>query len=112
MTPPEATAPSPEAREPVTGGVRALAASDRPRERLLREGAEALSDADLLAVILRSGLPGRNVMDLCRDVLVRYGSLTALVAAPPPDLPQATAAFLGELVVNGLLTGQEDVDER
>lgn len=39
-------------------------------------------------------------------------SLTALVAAPPPDLPQATAAFLGELVVNGLLTGQEDVDER
>ena len=43
--------------------------SERPRERLLAQGAGSLSDAELLAVILRTGLPGKSAVDLGRDLL-------------------------------------------
>jgi len=54
---------------------------DRPREKLLARGSEALSDAELLAIFLRVGLPGRSAVDLARDVLGHFGSLTRLFAA-------------------------------
>lgn len=54
---------------------------ERPRERLLAKGAAALSDAELLAIFLRIGLPGKSAVDLARDLLLRFGSLTALFAA-------------------------------
>ena len=43
--------------------------AERPRERLLAEGAEALSDAELLAVLLRTGLPGKSAVDLGRELV-------------------------------------------
>jgi DNA repair protein RadC len=54
---------------------------DRPREKLLRKGAEALSDAELVAILLRTGAQGRSAVALARDTLTRFGSLSGLLAA-------------------------------
>lgn len=54
---------------------------ERPRERLLAQGACALSDAELLAVILRTGLPGKSAVDLGRDLLARFKGVAGLFAA-------------------------------
>ncbi|HEB93915.1 MAG TPA: JAB domain-containing protein [Gammaproteobacteria bacterium] len=54
---------------------------ERPREKLLKRGAEALSDAELLAIFLRTGVPGKTAVDLARDLLTRFGSLRALLDA-------------------------------
>ena len=56
-------------------------AAERPREKLLLQGAAALSDAELLAIFLRTGLPGRSAVDLARDLLHGFGSLRALLQA-------------------------------
>jgi DNA repair protein RadC len=47
---------------------------ERPRERLLAKGADALSDAELLAIFLRTGIRGKSAVDLVRDLLTRSGS--------------------------------------
>ena len=59
---------------------------ERPREKLLRSGAASLSDAELLAIFLRTGVRGRSAVDLARDLLVRCGSLGALFAAKRAEL--------------------------
>ncbi len=59
---------------------------ERPRERLLAHGAAALSDAELLSLLVRTGLPGRSALDLSRDLLARFGGLAALFAAPPAEV--------------------------
>jgi DNA repair protein RadC len=61
-------------------------AAERPRERLLAQGAAALSDAELLAIFLRVGVKGKSAVDLARDLVARFGSLNALFAAPCADL--------------------------
>jgi DNA repair protein RadC len=55
--------------------------SERPRERLLKEGAHALSDAELLAIFLRVGVRGKSAVDLARDLMLQFGSLNGLFAA-------------------------------
>jgi DNA repair protein RadC len=55
--------------------------NERPRERMLRDGAQALSDAELLAIFLRTGIRGHSAVDLARDLLQRFGSLRALLSA-------------------------------
>lgn len=55
--------------------------AERPRERLLTQGAAALSDAELLAVFLRTGMRGKSALDLARELIVRHGSLTRLASA-------------------------------
>ncbi len=55
--------------------------AERPREKLLSRGAASLSDAELLAIFLRTGLPGRSAVDLARDLLAAFGSLQALLQA-------------------------------
>jgi len=52
-----------------------------PREKLLMQGAAALSDAELLAIFLRTGLPGVHVMQLAEQLLRRFGSLYHLMSA-------------------------------
>ena len=59
---------------------------DRPREKLLAKGADALSDAELLAIFLRTGVSGKSAVDLARELLARCGSLAALCAAGERDL--------------------------
>lgn len=56
---------------------------ERPRERLLAHGPAALSDAELLAIFLRTGVRGRSAVDLARDLLVRFGGLRGLLEAGP-----------------------------
>ncbi|MFZ5502602.1 MAG: RadC family protein [Pseudomonadota bacterium] len=56
-------------------------AGERPREKLLQRGAAALSDAELLAIFLRTGVVGKSAVDLARELLARFGSLTQLCAA-------------------------------
>ena len=52
---------------------------ERPREKLLVKGAQALSDAELLAIFLRTGIRGKSAVDLARDLLNHFGSLRALL---------------------------------
>jgi len=54
---------------------------ERPRERLLARGAESLSDAELIAIFLRTGVRGRSALDIARELLARFGSVSALFAA-------------------------------
>ncbi len=56
-------------------------AAERPREKLLGQGAQALSDAELLAIFLRSGLRGASAVDLARGLLAAFGGLRALLDA-------------------------------
>jgi len=60
-------------------------ADERPREKLLARGAAALTDAELLAIFLRTGVAGRTAVDLARDLLGRFGSLRGLLRAGRPD---------------------------
>jgi DNA repair protein RadC len=54
---------------------------DRPREKLLSKGPESLSDAELVAILFRTGIRGRTAVDLARDALAQFGSLSALLTA-------------------------------
>lgn len=54
---------------------------ERPREKLLMKGAQALSDAELLAIFLHSGVPGKSAVDLARELLSRFGGLRHLMLA-------------------------------
>ncbi|CAN5308819.1 DNA repair protein RadC [soil metagenome] len=56
-------------------------AEERPRERLIQHGPQALSDAELLAVFLRVGVKGKSAVDLGRDMLGHFGSLNGLFSA-------------------------------
>jgi DNA repair protein RadC len=59
---------------------------ERPRERLLKLGPAALSEAELLAIFLRTGIAGKSAVELGRDLLARFGSLHRLFAAPLDDV--------------------------
>ena len=59
---------------------------ERPRERLAAHGAHALSDAELLAVFLRTGVQGRSAIDISREALARFEGLNGLFSAQAPDL--------------------------
>ena len=54
---------------------------ERPREKLLERGPEALSDAELVAILFRTGIRGRTAVDLARAALKQCGSLSALLTA-------------------------------
>lgn len=60
-------------------------AKERPRERLLQQGSHVLSDAELLAVFLRTGVAGLSAVDLARDLLQQFGGLRALLYASRAD---------------------------
>jgi DNA repair protein RadC len=63
-------------------------ASERPREKLIELGADALSDAELLAIFLRVGVTGKSAVDLARDLLSQFGSLNGIFAATEAELSQ------------------------
>ena len=64
------------------------AIEDRPREKLLKRGAIALSDAELLAIFLRTGIKGKSAVDLAKDLLTDTGSLSALLSASEENFCQ------------------------
>ena len=80
-------------------------AAERPRERLLALGPRHLSDAELLAIFLRTGVRGRSALDLARELLVAFGSLSALLSSSPARLLEAPG--LGEAKIAQLLAALE-----
>jgi DNA repair protein RadC len=99
-------------------GIRDWPPGERPRERLLANGAAALSDAELVSLWLRHGVAGARALDIARVLLARFGSLSALLAAPRGELaavrgvgPARTAEIAGmvELVRRSL---REEAAER
>jgi len=68
--------------------IRDWPAAERPREKLVELGAEALSDAELLAIFLRVGVVGKSAVDLARDLLTQFGSLNAIFSASEQELSQ------------------------
>jgi DNA repair protein RadC len=65
-----------------------LPKSSRPREKLLAQGPSALSDAELLALLLRTGLAGRSVLQMAQDLLDRLGGVAGLLHADEKTLKQ------------------------
>ena len=67
-------------------GIRQWPAEERPRERLYHKGADALADAELLAIQLGTGAPGCSAVELGRQLLVRYGSLSGIARRSVSEL--------------------------
>jgi len=72
--------------------------AERPREKLLAQGVGALSDAELLAVFLRVGVSGKSAVDLGRDLLQQFGSLTRIFSASQVELSQLRGMGLSKYV--------------
>lgn len=66
--------------------IRELPVDERPRERLLAQGAMALGDAELVAVLLRTGRPGASALDVARELVAACGGLGGLATASAPAL--------------------------
>lgn len=60
----------------------------QPREKLLKQGAKSLSDAELLAIFLRTGLPGKNVIQLAQEIVQYFGGIKNLFAANLQEFTQ------------------------
>lgn len=56
--------------------------NERPRERLLSRGAHSLTDAEVIAILLRVGVRGKSAVDLARELLKRFGTVNAMMSAP------------------------------
>ena len=56
-----------------TAGIKSWPQDDRPREKLLKKGAGALSNSELLAILLRTGVKGNSAIDLARKMLAKFG---------------------------------------
>ncbi|HRQ37558.1 MAG TPA: DNA repair protein RadC [Chloroflexota bacterium] len=66
--------------------IRDMAAGERPRERLVQVGPTAVSTAELLAILLRTGVPGENVVRLAERLLIQFKDLAGLARASIPEL--------------------------
>jgi DNA repair protein RadC len=87
--------------------LRDLAVSDRPQERLEKLGPAALSDTELLAMLLRSGSKGHNVVSIAQRLIAEAGSLAALVKWTEADFRQLTG--IGRIKALQLVTVMEIV---
>ena len=84
--------------------IRELPADERPRERLLAQGARALGDAELLAILLRTGRPGASAIEVAREILTAIGGLPGLAGTGAQGLLRKG---LGEAKVAALLAAAE-----
>lgn len=66
--------------------IREMPADERPREKLLARGAGALTDPEIIAILLRTGLPGANAIEVSRQLLKQYGSLRGLTRCSADEL--------------------------
>lgn len=81
-----------------------MAPEERPRERLFQKGPQALSDAELIAVLVRTGRPGASALDLAQSILADAGGLSGLAAARATS---ASRAGLGEAKLSAVLAAVE-----
>ena len=77
-----------EKNKPVRYSVSQWPCHERPRERLIHDGAESLSDAELLAILLRTGVQGASVVELARGLLKNSGGVRGLINMPVNDFLQ------------------------
>ena len=82
-------------------GIKSWPEQERPRERLMRQGIQALSDAELLALLLRNGTRGKDAVSLAKDLLGRTGGLRDLLSLKMGEL--AGLPGLGRAKSAGLL---------
>ena len=68
--------------------IKDMAAKDRPRERLAAEGAEVLADAELVAILLRTGMKGYSAIHIAQQLLAKFSSLEKLAGASLDELRQ------------------------
>ena len=99
-----------------------LSSAERPREKLLEKGPEALSDAELLAVLLRTGVSGTDVLEMAQRWLGEAGGLESLARADPRQIVKrkgvglakgtvvAAALELGRRLARRSLAGQQILD--
>jgi len=80
-------------------------ASDRPRERLAQQGAEALGDRELLALLLSTGIRGKGAHEVAEALLDRFGSVTAIGRATVAELSGVPG--IGAAKASGLVAGFE-----
>ena len=73
-------------------------AQERPREKLLQRGADSLSDAELLAIFLRTGVRGMTAVDLARQLLSHFGSLNTLLSASATEFCDAKGLGIAKYV--------------
>ncbi len=88
--------------------------AERPREKLLARGPQALSDAELLAIFLRTGTAGKTAVDLARELLTRFGGLRPLLTADAEamcDAPGLGPAKYAQLVA-ALEMGRRHLGEK
>jgi len=82
LAPPDADVPVAPSFKPI----RTWARADRPRERLLDAGPASLSDAELFALFLRTGVSGATAIDVARQLLSRFGSVRGVLDASAAEL--------------------------
>lgn len=89
-------------------------AEERPREKLIKRGPAALSDAELLAIFLRTGSRGKTAVDLARELLDEFGSLRALLEASQTSFCRAKGLGVAKFVQlqATLEMGRRHLDER
>lgn len=75
-----------------------LPEADRPREKLAAQGAAALADAELLAILLRTGIKGTSAIEMGRGLIARYKSLAALARCSVPELAKIRGMGLAKAV--------------
>ncbi|MDI9570070.1 MAG: DNA repair protein RadC [Pseudomonadota bacterium] len=80
---------------------------ERPREMLLAKGPEALSDAALLAILLRTGKKGQNAVELARELIERFGGFAGLLSARSEDILQVKG--IGKAKIAQILAAMEIV---
>ena len=68
--------------------IRELPEEDRPREKLLKRGADALTDRELIAILLRTGVRGKNAVEVGGEILKKYKSLSELSGISPSELEE------------------------
>lgn len=71
---------------------------ERPREKLMAQGAAALSDAELIAIFIRTGIRGKTAIDLGRQLLQQFGGLRQIAQAPPKEFCQNNGLGLTKYV--------------
>jgi DNA repair protein RadC len=102
---------------PKAGLIRELPVSERPRERLLKQGSGALSDAELVAVLLRTGTRGVSALQMAMELLRETGGLSGLVSLTPGSLrrnglgPAKAATLLAAVEIAGRIA-REQLGER
>src|SRR3989338_4548899 len=86
-------------------GIKSWPETERPRERLIKNGVSSLSDAELLAILLRSGIRGKDAITLARELLSRFGGLRGLLAVGWTELKQIKG--LGQAKITAFLAASE-----